>query len=28
VLAGWTPLGCYELQKKRDRPPLAALWPF
>jgi Ribonuclease G/E len=28
VLAGWTPLGCYELQKKRDRPPLAALWPL
>ena len=27
VLAGWTPLGCFELQKKRDRPPLAALWP-
>jgi len=27
VLAGWTPLGCFELQKKRDRPPLAQLWP-
>jgi Ribonuclease G/E len=27
VLAGWTPLGCFELQKKRDRPPLATLWP-
>jgi Ribonuclease G/E len=27
VLAGWTPLGHYELQKKRDRLPLAALWP-
>jgi Ribonuclease G/E len=27
VLAGWTPLGCYELQKKRDRPPLSILWP-
>jgi Ribonuclease G/E len=26
VLAGWTPLGCYELQKKRDRLPLATLW--
>jgi Ribonuclease G/E len=27
VLAGWTPLGHYEIQKKRDRLPLAALWP-
>jgi Ribonuclease G/E len=27
VLAGWTPLGHYELQKKRDRLPLASLWP-
>jgi len=27
VLAGWTPLGNYELQKKRDRLPLAQLWP-
>jgi ribonuclease G len=27
VLAGWTPLGCFELQKKRDRLPLAQLWP-
>ena len=24
-LAGWTPLGNYELQRKRDRLPLAAL---
>lgn len=23
ILAGWTPLGCYELQRKRDRLPLA-----
>jgi len=23
VLAGWTPLGNYEIQRKRDRPPLA-----
>lgn len=22
TLAGWTPLGCYELQRKRDREPL------
>ena len=22
ILAGWTPLGCYELQRKRDRLPL------
>ncbi|MDG4650433.1 ribonuclease E/G [Roseibacterium sp. SDUM158017] len=27
VLAGWTPLGHFEIQKKRDRLPLAALWP-
>ena len=27
VLAGWTPLGHYEIQKKRDRLPLASLWP-
>ena len=27
VFAGWTPLGHYELQRKRDRFPLAALWP-
>lgn len=27
VLAGWTPLGHFEIQKKRDRRPLAALWP-
>lgn len=27
VFAGWTPLGNYELQRKRDRFPLAALWP-
>jgi Ribonuclease G/E len=27
VLAGWTPLGCFEVQKKRDRPPLASVWP-
>ena len=25
VLAGWTPLGHYELQRRRDRPPLAEL---
>lgn len=25
TLAGWTPLGCYELQRKRDRAPLGAL---
>lgn len=24
ALAGWTPLGCFELQRKRDRLPLAA----
>jgi Ribonuclease G/E len=27
VLAGWTPLGHYELQRKRDRFPLAMVWP-
>ncbi len=27
VFAGWTPLGHVELQKKRDRAPLAAIWP-
>ena len=26
-LAGWTPLGNFELQRKRDRPPLAGLLP-
>ena len=25
TLAGWTPLGCYEVQRKRDRPALAVL---
>ena len=25
VLAGWTPLGMFELQRKRDRWPLTAL---
>lgn len=25
TLAGWTPLGCFELQRKRDRLPLARL---
>ena len=25
TLAGWTPLGCYELQRKRDRPALETL---
>ena len=25
TLAGWTPLGCFELQRKRDRPPLDSL---
>lgn len=25
VLAGWTPLGCFELTRKRDRAPLAQL---
>jgi ribonuclease G len=25
TLAGWTPLGCYELQRKRDRAPLEHL---
>ena len=27
VFAGWTPLGHFELQKKRDRFPLVDLWP-
>jgi Ribonuclease G/E len=27
VLAGWTPLGHFEVQKKRDRVPLAQVWP-
>lgn len=27
VLAGWTPMGHFEVQKKRDRRPLAQLWP-
>jgi len=27
VLAGWTPLGCFELQKKRDRLALDQLYP-
>jgi len=27
VLAGWSPLGNYELQRKRDRFPLRDLWP-
>ena len=27
VLAGWTPLGLFELQRKRDRLPLAGLLP-
>ncbi|GAA5082056.1 ribonuclease E/G [Roseibacterium beibuensis] len=27
VLAGWTPLGNFEVQKKRDRFPLAQVWP-
>lgn len=27
VLAGWTPLGHFEVQRKRDRQPLAQLWP-
>jgi len=27
VLAGWTPLGCYELQRKRERLPLRDLLP-
>lgn len=26
-LAGWTPLGLFELTRRRDRPPLAELWP-
>ncbi len=27
VVAGWTPLGHLELQKKRDRLPLTQAWP-
>lgn len=27
VLAGWTPLGHFELQRKRDRAPLHEIWP-
>ncbi|MBF9031126.1 ribonuclease G [Rhodobacterales bacterium HKCCE3408] len=27
VLAGWTPLGHFEMQRKRDRWPLEDLWP-
>ncbi|MCU4653469.1 ribonuclease E/G [Roseibacterium sp. SDUM158016] len=27
VLAGWTPLGHFEIQKKRDRLPLSQSWP-
>lgn len=27
TLAGWTPLGHLELQRRRDRPPLQTLWP-
>jgi ribonuclease G len=27
VLAGWTPLGNFELQRKRDRLPLKEVWP-
>jgi len=27
VLAGWTPLGHFELQRKRDRWPLTEVWP-
>lgn len=27
ALAGWTPLGHFELQRKRDRWPLTELWP-
>jgi ribonuclease G len=27
VMAGWTPLGHFEIQRKRDRAPLALLWP-
>lgn len=27
VVAGWTPLGNLELTRKRDRAPLARLWP-
>lgn len=28
VLSGWTPLGNFEVQRKRDRLPLASLWPL
>jgi Ribonuclease G/E len=27
VVAGWTPLGMLELTRKRDRRPLASIWP-
>lgn len=27
VVAGWTPLGNLEITRKRDRAPLAAVWP-
>jgi len=27
IVAGWTPLGHLEIRKKRDRPPLAQVWP-
>ena len=27
ALVGWTPLGHYELQRKRDRLPLCEVWP-
>lgn len=27
VVAGWTPLGMLELTRKRDRHPLASVWP-
>ncbi len=27
VLAGWTPLGHFELRRQRDRWPLAEIWP-
>jgi len=26
-VAGWTPLGMLELTRKRDRHPLAQVWP-
>ncbi|MFN3936722.1 MAG: ribonuclease E/G [Gemmobacter sp.] len=25
TLAGWTPLGCFEIQRRRDRPPLCEI---